>query len=245
MPYSVWDQLCIQPTLPTRCQRYQQLVTDSTTQLEQCVQTILSLVKNRAMGLIQCANFEAAIRDATVMQHIAPSSALGYLQAANIYSVQGKQREVVAICDRGLEVVSKKDSGYKQLEQAKVDAEQRDRKRIDFMCQLPIDIVVTVLAPLLVETLDAKVPCPYLHVSPLWRDRIIAANDGLHFKITSDKDGICTQLDTFSQHTKTLHVATPCKGQWLGKLLLDTNLCSLKELRIDGMLMLVLSFNVY
>ncbi|KAI7874292.1 hypothetical protein K492DRAFT_211654 [Lichtheimia hyalospora FSU 10163] len=233
MPYSVWDQLCTHPALPIRCQRYQQLVTDSTTQLEQCVQTILSFLKDRALGLIQCANFEAAIRDATVMQHIAPSSALGYLQAAKVHSIEGKQRNVMAICDRGLELVNKNDPGYKQLEQAKAVAQQCDRKRIDFMCQLPIDIVVTVLAPLLVETLDAKTPCPYLHVSPLWRDRIIAANDGLHFKITSDKDGPWSQLDTFSQHTKALHVATPCKGQWLGKLFLDTNLCSLKELHID------------
>lgn len=85
--------------------------------------------------------------------------------------------------------------------------------------------------------LDAMIPCPYLHVSRLWRDRIIEASGGaLSFIIFTDReDYTYHQLNELSQYATSLRVTRCSTGQWLRDVLSNTDLRSLRELRIDGM----------
>lgn len=61
-----------------------------------------------------------------------------------------------------------KDPGYDTLRRVRRDALDRALKRIDFISQLPVDIVLTTLIPMFMnkgDPLDACKPCPYFHVS--------------------------------------------------------------------------------
>ncbi|CDH57650.1 predicted protein [Lichtheimia corymbifera JMRC:FSU:9682] len=190
MTQSSRTDLCSQPTQAVSTEKYAKLVCDSTIQLHQPLQLILSTLDRRAMALTKLANFESALRDAKVMQQLSPSSALGYIRAATIYSEQRKQRHVIDICNKGLMTVEPSDMHYDELRRTKSDAEQHEAKGMDFVRQLPFDIVTTTLIPLFVDTspLDPLKPCSYLHVSNLWRDYILQCSDGLCFKTTYNQE---------------------------------------------------------
>ncbi|CDH57644.1 predicted protein [Lichtheimia corymbifera JMRC:FSU:9682] len=169
MNNSISTDLCSQPTQPVSTEKYTKLVQESTTQLHQPIQSILTTLDLRASALSKLANFESALRDATVIQQLSPSSALGYIRAATIYSEQGKQHHVIVVCNRGLDLVNSSDPDYATLQHIKADAMERQNRRVDFITQLPINIVATTLIPMFTDTfpLDAFKPCPYLHVSNL------------------------------------------------------------------------------
>ncbi|CDH57670.1 predicted protein [Lichtheimia corymbifera JMRC:FSU:9682] len=235
MDHPIWHALCKQPTLKASSGKYAQLVYDSTTQLHQSLEPILSALNQRAIGLTKCANYDAALRDAKVMQELSPYSALGYIRAATIYSEQGKQCQVISICDKGLSIVDTMDTHYATLHRMKADAERRQNIRINFMGQLPLDIVITTLIPLFMdgdEPLHSSRPTPYLDVSHAWRDRITQCLDGLHFEIGDDEDANPLQLVQLARHIKTLHVYRYSTGTWLGDLLCNHDFSSLKELTI-------------
>ncbi|CDS10639.1 hypothetical protein LRAMOSA11125 [Lichtheimia ramosa] len=236
MPYSALSDLSIQPTLIASTGTYKQLVHDSTTELLQSIQCILSALDRRSMGLSKCASFESALYDANLMQQLSSTSALGYIREAMIYSEQGKQRHVIDISNQALDVVDTKDPDYVTLQRVKKDAEQRDNKRIDFISQLPVEIVITTLIPLFMKkhpSLDACKPCPYLYVSNLWRDRIIQCTSGLDFVIQErNEEDAFPQLIQFAQHTKSLCVRKYSKGTWLRDLLRSNNFCSLHDLSV-------------
>ena len=236
---SVWNHACQQPTLTTSYQHYAKLVSDSTTQLKQCIQDMFNTLNNRAIGLTLCANFDAALRDASAMQQLSPSSALGYLREANIYSEQGKQRAVIDICNKGLKVVDKHDPDYAKLQEAKVNAEQRVTKRIDFISQLPLEILVTTLIPMLMadngEAMDSITLCSYLDVCKIWRDRVYqACEGGFHIKVDDEKSITCKQVMRFAQYTRALRIEPYSKGKRTPDLLWNANLRSLQEITIDG-----------
>ncbi|KAI7881277.1 hypothetical protein K492DRAFT_194502 [Lichtheimia hyalospora FSU 10163] len=173
---SFWTDACQQPTLATSYQHYATLVSDSTTQLKQCIRHIFNSLSNRAIGLTLCANFDVALP-------------LGFLRESNVYSEQGNQRAVIDICNKGLKVVDKHDPDYAKLQQAKVNAEQRVSKRIDFISQLSLEILVTTLMPMLMAdnggAMDSITLCSYLDVCKIWRDRVDQPCDGgFHFKWT-------------------------------------------------------------
>lgn len=122
-----------QPTLIAPSEKYKQLVDESTAQLVQFSQCMLSTLDRRSMGLTKCASYESALCDASFMQQLSSSSAVGYLRAATIYSEQGKH--VIGVCNQALSVVGSNDPGYGTLLQVRLDAQQRVNKRIDFITQ--------------------------------------------------------------------------------------------------------------
>ncbi|KAI7874118.1 hypothetical protein K492DRAFT_222683 [Lichtheimia hyalospora FSU 10163] len=239
MDHSIWNQLRQQPKHnPVSSKKYAQLVDDSTQQLHHSLESILLALDERALGLVKCANFDAALDDANVMQQISPTSALGYLRAATIYSEQGKQRHVVDICNQGLNNVDTKDPHYDSLQRTKANAKQRDNQHIDFISQLPVDIVVTKLIPLFMHDnmLDSFYPHPYMNVSKSWCDRIIQCFGGLRFITDYEEDRNvirCSQVIPHAQHTKALFIAWYSQGNWLSDLLRDNDFCSLQELHIN------------
>ncbi|KAJ8657962.1 hypothetical protein O0I10_006233 [Lichtheimia ornata] len=233
-----WEDSYNQPTLTASSEKYAKLVHDSTTQLHQSLGPVLSALDRRGIGLTKCANFDAALRDAKLMQQLSPSSALGYIREADIYSEQGKQRQVIDICNKGLSMADTMDEHYDELKQAKMDAEQHQSKRIDFISQLPNDIVITTLIPMFMDRfpLRSDIPCSYLHVSNVWRDRVIQCFDGLRFMVGYDHDydaDTLSQVIQFAQHTKTLSITLHGHGTWLGDLLRDNDFCSLGRLSIE------------
>ncbi|KAJ8657989.1 hypothetical protein O0I10_006260 [Lichtheimia ornata] len=238
MERSIWHALCKQPTHPVSTEKYTSLVYDATTQLDERIQSVLSALDQRAIGLTKLANFESAVRDAQAMQQISPTSPLGYLRAATIYSEQGKQSYVVAICLIGRSLVDANDPGYATLEHMKDAAIQQKCRRIDFISQLPIDIVASRLIPMIIDDspLDALKPCPYLHVSKQWRDCIFQYSDGLSFmtgrRAKQPDLEKCSQLIRFSRHIKELEVNQYTKGTWLCDLLRDNDFCSLRKICI-------------
>ncbi|CDS06453.1 hypothetical protein LRAMOSA08981 [Lichtheimia ramosa] len=248
MSRSILKDLCRQPTLTAASsEKYAKLVHDatvqlqqiqhSTTQLQHSLESTLSALDLRAMALTQTANFESALDDAEAMQRISSSSALGYLREAMIYSEQGKQRDVVELCRRALRVVKKKDPHYNTLKRAKLDAEQQAKRRIDFISQLPVEIVVTTLLPMFVEhELDiSSASYQYLKVSNQWADRIRQCLGEVSFNLYEEGDEErCSQVSQISQHIDSLHVHYFSKGTWLYDLLSDSDFSSLKKLYIDA-----------
>ncbi|KAI7874675.1 hypothetical protein K492DRAFT_240717 [Lichtheimia hyalospora FSU 10163] len=115
--------------------------------------------------------------------------------------------------------------------------QEDSERRIDFISQLPVDIVLTTLIPMLaddLDNLDASIPCPYLHVSTAWRGLIIQCLGGLQFSIDSeeedDSDEKCSELVQFAQHTKALSIEY--YEEWMSGLWRNSNFCSLKEISI-------------
>ncbi|CDH57646.1 predicted protein [Lichtheimia corymbifera JMRC:FSU:9682] len=232
MDDSIWTDLCKQPTQPVSTEKYTKLVYNSTTRLHQPVQSILSALDQRANALTKLANFESALRDANVMQQLSPSSALGYIRAATIYSEQGKQRQVIEICNQGLSMVDTMDTHYATLQRAKMDAEERQNTRIDLMSQLPLDIITTALVPMFMDRyLRWDRPCPYLYVCKLWRDRIFQCFNGPEFDMVYQGDDL-SKVRLFAPYIKKLEVDEYSEGTWLGDLLHNNDFCSLKELEI-------------
>ncbi|KAJ8657595.1 hypothetical protein O0I10_006659 [Lichtheimia ornata] len=206
------------------------------TQSPECMLSTLNL---STLELSKLANFDAALHDANIMQQTLPSSALGYIRAATIYSEQGKQLQVINVCTKGLSLADKNDAHYDTLQHAKDVAMQRQNKRIDFISQLPVEIVVTRLIPLFMDDdlLDSGIPNAYIHVSNVWRDRIHECFGGLRFMVVvkeDRKEQKCSQLIQFAQHTKALVVTWYSQGTWLSDLLRENDFCMLRELRING-----------
>ncbi|KAJ8657578.1 hypothetical protein O0I10_006642 [Lichtheimia ornata] len=207
--------------------------------MSQSPQCDLSTLNLSALELSKLANFDAALHDANIMQQTSPSSALGYIHAAAIYSEQGKQHDAIDVCTKGLSLVGTNDTYYATLQQVKHVAMQRQNTRIDFVSQLPVEIVVTRLIPLFMDydLLDSSTPYAYMHVSKVWRDRIHECFGGLRFMVDFDEDhneGRCSQAIQFAQHTKGLIIAWYSQGTWLSDLLCGNGFCMLRDLHING-----------
>ncbi|CDS10654.1 hypothetical protein LRAMOSA11140 [Lichtheimia ramosa] len=236
MSHPTWNDLCQLPALTASSERNKELVLNSTTKLQQSLESALSALDQRAMTLTKTANFDSALDDAKAIQQLSPTSALGYLRAASIYSEQGKQRRVIDICKKALRIVDPKDVHYAALQQAKASAKQCGSMRIDFIRRLPADVTTTTLLPMFInkDFVISYEPCQYLQVSTVWRDCFIQYLNGLHFSIFEyNHAALCVQVAELAQHTKTLHIDRYAKRTWLSDLLKNYDFCSLKEIDID------------
>ncbi|KAJ8657580.1 hypothetical protein O0I10_006644 [Lichtheimia ornata] len=233
MSHSILGDLCKPPTLTATTGKYVQLVHDATAELHQPLQSILSALDRRANALTKLANFDAALQDANAMQLLAPSSALGYIRAATIYSEQGKQRQSIDICNQALNVVDTKDMGYDGLQRAKEVAMQRQSICIDFVTQLPVDVVITTLIPMFMDyfPLYSNQPSPYLSVSRVWLDRIIQCFGELSFVVYEREH---SQVIDLSRHTKSLHFNSYGGGTWVSDLIDNNDFCALQEIAIES-----------
>ncbi|KAJ8651262.1 hypothetical protein O0I10_013256, partial [Lichtheimia ornata] len=236
MADSIWHALCNQPTQPVSTEKYATIVDDSTTQLHEPIHSILSTLDRRAMALTKLANFESALHDAKAMQQLSPSLALGYVREADIYSEQGKQQQAIDVCIKGLDLVDTNDHGYASLQRAKMDAEQRQNKCIDFIGQLPMDIVITTLIPMFMylQRWESLKPTPSMHVSHEWRNRIIQSFNGLRIRL-HELDDVSGYIP-LARHITTLVISSFTEGTWLCDLFRNNDLCSLKDLTIGNYL---------
>ncbi|CDS06455.1 hypothetical protein LRAMOSA08983 [Lichtheimia ramosa] len=224
------------PTLTASTEEYKDLAYNSTTKAQQSPESALSTLDLRSIALTKTANCDSALDNAKTMQQLSPTSALEYMREAMIYSEQGKQRHVIDICNQALRMVDPKDVHYGALQQTKMDAEQQQVKCIDFISQLPVDIVITTLIPMFItecDALDGCQPCPYLYVSRVWRDRVIQSVNGLYFYIENEnEENTYPEVMKFAQHIKSLCIDRCAEGAWLCDLLRNNEFRSLEELFI-------------
>ncbi|KAJ8652799.1 hypothetical protein O0I10_011538 [Lichtheimia ornata] len=224
-----------QPTLTVSSEKYAKLVYESTQQLHQSLQPVLSALNRRAIGFAKCVNYESAFRDAHLIQQPSPYAALGYLCEATIYSEQGKQLQVIDVCNKGLSMVDTSDTHYATLLQVKIDAKQRQGTCIDFISQLPNDIVISTLIPMIMDDncVATSTPCSYLQVADVWSDRIIECFNGLRFTVDEDDEDM-SQVIQFAQHTQSLHVSEYWEGTWLGDLIGGNAFSSIQKIVMDS-----------
>ncbi|KAI7878400.1 hypothetical protein K492DRAFT_218130 [Lichtheimia hyalospora FSU 10163] len=165
------------------------VIADSTHCLQQCVQQQLSYLDNRARALASCAHFEAALRDAITMQELAPTLAAGYLCAGHVYSLQGREKAAIEICDQGLAVVPLSDPSYQQLVDARSMAQDKDKKTVDFIKAFPLDIIENIAPRILsAEEMAPSELGEYLGVSRVWREKLLIGVQGLHIGSTIEND---------------------------------------------------------
>ncbi|KAI7874304.1 hypothetical protein K492DRAFT_200082 [Lichtheimia hyalospora FSU 10163] len=112
-------------------------------------------------------------------------------------------------------------------------------RRIDFISQLPAELAITKIIPMFMDDdrQDACVPCPYLHVSNVWRDRIIQCLGGLWFSIDREqedhKDRLCSELVQFAQHTRALSI--DYYEEWMSDILGGNDFCSLRDVSVEDL----------
>ncbi|KAJ8651656.1 hypothetical protein O0I10_012773 [Lichtheimia ornata] len=186
---NVWSDFTEQPIVAIKSGTCLNVVADSTRRLQQCVQEQLTHLDNRARALATSGNFEAALRDVARIRQLAPSSAMGYLCAGHVYSLQGHQKAAIAIYDQGLAVVSLSDPSHQQLVEAQSMAQEQHSTRIDFVKELPIDIIENIAPRILSKELIAPNEIrQYLDVSRVWRERLLMCIRDLRLDIVTDDD---------------------------------------------------------
>ncbi|KAI7874030.1 hypothetical protein K492DRAFT_200284 [Lichtheimia hyalospora FSU 10163] len=124
------------------------------------------------------------------------------------------------------------------LRQDPNNAMLQPRQHVDFVSQLPSDIVITTLIPMFMhdDLLDASSPCQYLYVSKIWRYLIIQSLDGLRFGVNDEDEynmHTISQLVQFAPYIKSL-IMPMLSDRWMAHILYTSNLCSLREITIHG-----------
>ncbi|KAJ8652796.1 hypothetical protein O0I10_011535 [Lichtheimia ornata] len=160
-------------------------IKELTTHVQDCVQKLLSTLNARASLLRNAERLVLALDDAHAMMNIAPHSPLGYLCAGDIDSLRGHYASAIKLYDDGLERSPKSHPQYQQLVKARAAAYDKQNKRIDFISQLPLDVVVLNIIPRILQAqtvFDIGKPCPYFDVCRTWRQRV-ALVDGFDYEV--------------------------------------------------------------
>ncbi|KAJ8652701.1 hypothetical protein O0I10_011646 [Lichtheimia ornata] len=153
----------------------------ATETLQRTAHQFVEVLNERAKLLANSAQFERALQDAAAITAILPSSGLGYLRMGDVYCQQGHHAAAISIYDQGLQAVPESDAHYQQLQQCRMEAATNNSKRIDFISQLPLDIVITNIIPRITSRTYFESSCEYLLVSRAWQERILQQPKGLKF----------------------------------------------------------------
>ncbi|KAJ8652609.1 hypothetical protein O0I10_011755 [Lichtheimia ornata] len=150
-----------------------------------------------------------ALRDTNAILKLNPTLALGYLLKGKLYSYYGLQRKAIEVFDQGLTMARRMDDEeqqhYQQLLTAKADAEMIQQKGVDFISKLPLDVVSTIIVPLLMddEKWSLTKPCPYFQVCKSWHERF--ARGKLCYDV-SDNETYPAQLVSLSNNIHSMEI---------------------------------------
>ncbi|KAJ8651659.1 hypothetical protein O0I10_012776 [Lichtheimia ornata] len=185
-----WDDFTANPILTIKSGTCPKAVADSTDRLCQCAQDQLEHLEARARTLATCGHFEEALKDAYTMTRVVRSSPLGYLCVGHVYALQGRQKAAIGIYEQGLDAVPSTDPSRQRLVEARSMAQERDSTRIDFIKELPIDIIENIAPWILCpqEQIPPSEIREYLDVSRVWRERLLMSIRELHIESTPDDD---------------------------------------------------------
>lgn len=190
-------------------------ISNLTKEIIEVAQELVATRDDCAKELSNTGQFELALKEAAIIQALEPASSVGYLRAADVYQAQGSPQEAVVVCKKGLEIVPPSDPGYTNLKTVHMHAMESSTKRIDFLTQLPADIVATYIIPLLLEKVrwDSSTGCSYLYVCQRWRQLMLECNL-LEFQITFYKAYVTekevSELMKFAPHVKAIWMKDYC-----------------------------------
>ncbi|KAI7878258.1 hypothetical protein K492DRAFT_209102 [Lichtheimia hyalospora FSU 10163] len=177
-------------------------VTSTTPPVEASTERQLGLLHDRATASAASAKFQAALNDVTFMKTMAPSSSMGFLCECQVYQMQGRYGACIDTCDQGLSVVSSSDPYYQQLLSIRSIALKHYNAYVDFMKELPVDIIEIIVDKLLgTQEIEADELFEYISVSHLWQERILQHSRDIH--IVSEPD------DKMSDQAHLLKQAAP------------------------------------
>ncbi|CDS08371.1 hypothetical protein LRAMOSA02319 [Lichtheimia ramosa] len=181
---------------------------DITTEIRSTVDHLLQLYQKRSQMYMSYVKCEAALRDAHAMCDIDPQSPLGYLCVGEVYRQQCRQQKAIDIYSLGLKKASTQHPSYSSLIQAKEDATSQLEKRVDFISQLPFDIVGQHIVPTIMkhQPTDLYNQWPYLHVSQTWRTRLLQSAS-LHYQLNDKltiKVADANQLDKLKDYIDSI-----------------------------------------
>ncbi|KAJ8652752.1 hypothetical protein O0I10_011634 [Lichtheimia ornata] len=160
-------------------------IMESTTQVQDCMENLMSALDARASLLVACNQLNAALQDALAMISIAPWSVTGYLTAGHVYSLQDQHASALRTYQQMLQDVPDCHPRYHEFVKAKATEYELWSKRVDFVSRLPIDLVVSNLIPRILDDqpmLEIGKQKGYLDVCRTWRQRIALAG-GIPFHI--------------------------------------------------------------
>ncbi|KAI8138784.1 hypothetical protein BJV82DRAFT_629782 [Fennellomyces sp. T-0311] len=165
----------------------------------------LALLDKRSYAHAMQCNFKAAMKDAHEMIRHTPTHGRGYLRAAKLYAIQGKQLTAQRICQRGIQAVPKSDPFLQQLRDQKVLAEYHSNQKVDFIARLPLETAFSVFM-----LLDRGEKGEALIVSKTWQERLLMCGSAWQ-KLTSTgctaDTLIANTLDKIGPHVHTLLLA--------------------------------------
>ncbi|KAJ8652716.1 hypothetical protein O0I10_011661 [Lichtheimia ornata] len=231
-----WSKLLENPIVTAQHGNDGNRIATATESLKETAHQFAQFLSERAKLLANSAQFERALRDVAAIRAILPGSGLGYLCMGDVYCQQGHHSAAISIYDQGLETVPESDPYYQQLQQHRMAAVANNDKRIDFISQLPLDIVITHIVPRMEQPacLDSEVLYEPLYVSRTWQERILQQSNGLAFdfgkETTTFKRGHA-QLVRFAPYVETLSVCL-LENVHLDDLFSRAHFSNLKELDI-------------
>ncbi|KAI7876342.1 RNI-like protein [Lichtheimia hyalospora FSU 10163] len=218
------------------CEDRNNVIAASSQLLNQLREAQLETLDMRASLLADNAQCQLALNDASTMIRLASSHPLGYCRAAAIYSLYGRQRAAIEMCEQGLRAVPL--SNHASLIDGKLVAEKQLAKHVDFISSLPFDLVSHVVSELL-DGDELQYDHRYLVISQTWRQRFLQCTS-LVFRLIHQ----CDHTILLRIHQQLLDDA-PNVGKvavsfyWeepapLLNVLRQGNFISLKELEITG-----------
>ncbi|KAI7861167.1 hypothetical protein BDC45DRAFT_529760 [Circinella umbellata] len=114
-------------------------------------------------------NLSKQLKYAKIIIEHAPKDSIGYINAAEVYSMRGQQVRVRTVTNRGMVHVQKNDKdGHAKLRKLDQDGLCQISKRIDFIAELPYDLACMVAKCSQFESLHE-----YIMVSRTWRERLL------------------------------------------------------------------------
>ena len=160
-----------------------------------------------------------------------PYDHTNYQHAAKLYSCQGNQQEAIYVLERGLSVLS---SAYHLIIQRQLDIlEAQLQKRIDFISQLPYEIVCRI-TDLFAADQETAVIC--LSVCRSWRRKLFGYSSiwrRIYIDDTKTTQNIHLALPAVAEYISHLYIRTKTKSNRKHMMILkDYYLSNLKSLGI-------------
>ncbi|KAI7873795.1 hypothetical protein K492DRAFT_200446 [Lichtheimia hyalospora FSU 10163] len=166
-------------------------------EIQDLLHRTISKLLDRAHALILDGNLEWALNDYAAIRTLDPTSSKGYLYAAMIYNQQGHQQTGIDICHEGLRIVPSSDPAYAILQLLVANSEAPNRKRVDFITLLPMDIVSRIASKIFTNGIPSENPTQYpcLQVSRIWKNRLLEAYNAHELHIIN-----CKAFDKWYPH---------------------------------------------
>ncbi|KAI8148984.1 hypothetical protein BJV82DRAFT_663333 [Fennellomyces sp. T-0311] len=146
---------------------YDEAISQSSHLIHELLKRAAGLLKLRHVAWNKKANIAEELGDALQMIEFNPLDIDGYLSAADIYSIQGKQQNVIDTLQKALDVPITDD--LRNSIQHQIDAaKQRLDRRVDFIAESPHDVFSSI-----VHHINGDDAMNCIEVSHTWRNRLL------------------------------------------------------------------------